>query len=544
MLHFLQTILDASTLSPHGYCLTWRPELIWLHVVSDTIIAIAYFSIPFALAIFVSKRPDVEFGWVFWAFAIFIMACGSTHVFSIWTLWIPDYGIEGGVKAITAIASIVTAIMLWPLLPKLLALPNPTQLREAYAALQIQTEERLKAEEMLRHSQKMDAIGQLTGGIAHDFNNLLTIIMGNLELAQRNLSAWAQGAEQKVSRVVDNAMSGARRAATLTQRLLAFSRRQPLDPKSTDVNKLILGVADFFRRTLGENINLEIVNSAGLWHVEVDPSALESAILNIVVNARDAMADGSGKLTIETSNAYLDENYCRRHTEVRPGQYVLIAITDTGCGMPPEVLQRAFEPFFTTKVAGHGTGLGLSQVYGFVKQSAGHVMIYSEVTEGTTVKIYLPRLTRSSMPSTEQAAEEIFGGHGGEAIFVVEDDPDVRSYVVEILKELQYDVFAAPDAGSALELLESTNTQIDLLLTDVILPGQNGRELANEIKKRQPGSKVLFMTGYSRNAIVHQGRLDVGVDLIQKPLTQLALASKIRELLDEKKRAVPASNSF
>jgi len=544
MLHFLQTILDASTLSPHGYCLTWRPELIWLHVVSDTIIAIAYFSIPFALAIFVSKRPDVEFGWVFWAFAIFIMACGSTHVFSIWTLWIPDYGIEGGVKAITAIASIVTAIMLWPLLPKLLALPNPTQLREAYAALQIQTEERLKAEEMLRHSQKMDAIGQLTGGVAHDFNNLLTIIMGNLELAQRNLSAWVQGSERKVSRVVDNAMSGARRAATLTQRLLAFSRRQPLDPKSTDVNKLILGVADFFRRTLGENINLEIVNSAGLWHVEVDPSALESAILNIVVNARDAMADGSGKLTIETSNAYLDENYCRRHTEVRPGQYVLIAITDTGCGMPPEVLQRAFEPFFTTKVAGHGTGLGLSQVYGFVKQSAGHVMIYSEVTEGTTVKIYLPRLTRSSMPSTEQAAEEIFGGHGGEAIFVVEDDPDVRSYVVEILKELQYDVFAAPDAGSALELLESTNTQIDLLLTDVILPGQNGRELANEIKKRQPGSKVLFMTGYSRNAIVHQGRLDVGVDLIQKPLTQLALASKIRELLDEKKRAVPASNSF
>jgi len=267
MLHFFQTILDASTLSPHGYCLTWRPELIWLHVVSDAIIAVAYFSIPFALAIFVSKRPDVEFGWVFWAFATFIMACGTTHVFSIWTLWIPDYGIEGGVKAITAIASIVTAIMLWPLLPKLLALPNPAQLREAYAALQIQTEERLKAEEMLQHSQKMDAIGQLTGGVAHDFNNLLTIIMGNLELAQRNLSAWAQGAEQKVSRVVDNAMSGARRGATLSQRLLAFSRRQPLDPKPTDVNKLILGVADFFRRTLGENSisKSSIAPAFGMW---------------------------------------------------------------------------------------------------------------------------------------------------------------------------------------------------------------------------------------------------------------------------------------
>jgi len=267
--------------------------------------------------------------------------------------------------------------------------------------------------------------------------------------------------------------------------------------------------------------------------VEVDPSELESAILNTVVNARDAMADGGGKLTIETSNAYLDENYCRHHAEVRPGQYVLIAITDTGCGMPPEVLQHAFEPFFTTKVSGHGTGLGLSQVYGFVKQSAGHVTLYSEVGEGTTVKIYVPRLTRS-MPSTERAAEEIVGGHGGETILVVEDDPDVRSYVVEVLKELQYDALAAPDAGSALQLLDSTNIQIDLLLTDVILPGQNGRELAIEIKKRQPGAKVLFMTGYSRNAIVHQGRLDVGVDLIQKPLTQPALASKIRELLDGK----------
>ncbi len=533
MLNFLQSLLESSTLSPHGYCLTWRPELIWLHVFSDSIIAIAYFSIPFALAIFVSKRPDVEFGWVFWAFAIFIMACGTTHVFSIWTLWIPDYGIEGGVKAITAIASIVTAVMLWPLLPKLLALPSPTQLREAYAALQFQTEERRKVEEMLRQSQKMDAIGQLTGSVAHDFNNLLTIIMGNLELAQHKLGTLAQGAEQQVRRVVDNAMNGARRAAILTQRLLAFSRRQPLDPKPTDVNKLILGISDFFRRSLGENINLEIVNSADLWHVEIDPSALESAILNIVVNARDAMTDGGGKLTIETSNAYLDEDYCRGHTEIRPGQYVLIAVSDSGHGMAPEVLERAFEPFFTTKNAGQGTGLGLSQVYGFVKQSGGHVTIYSQPAEGTTVKIYLPRLSHR-LPSSEQVSEGIAGMHGGETILVVEDDPDVQSYVVEILKELHYDVLAALDASSALQLLESTNARIDLLLTDVILPGLNGRQLAEEIKKRQPATKVLFMTGYSRNAIVHQGRLDSGVDLIQKPLTQLALATKIRDLLDRK----------
>ena len=534
MFSYLQNLLDASTLSPHGYCLLWRPELIYLHVVSDAIITIAYYSIPFALGIFVSKRPDVAFGWVFWAFAIFIMACGTTHLFAIWTLWVPDYAIEGGVKAVTAIASIVTAVMLWPLLPKVLALPSPGQLRAAYAALQVETDERRKAEDMLRQSQKMDAIGQLTGGVAHDFNNLLTIIMGNLEIAQRNLGDWTTGAEDRIRRVVGSAMVGAERAATLTQRLLAFSRRQPLDPKPHDVNGLVVGMSDFFRRTLGENIRLEIVNRAGLWQVEVDSSALESAILNIVVNARDAMADSGGKLTIEISNAYLDENYCRLHSEVQPGQYVLIAVTDTGCGMPREVLERVFEPFFTTKYAGQGTGLGLSQVYGFVKQSGGHITISSEVGEGTTVKIYLPRLARD-LPSSEPHAEGIVGGHGGETILVVEDNPDVRSYVTEIMNELNYNVLAAPDAGSALHLLEATSARIDLLLTDVVLPGLNGRQLAEEIKKRQPAAKVLFMTGYSRDAIVHQGRLDPGVDLIQKPLTRLALSSKIRDLLDAPK---------
>lgn len=531
MLQYLQNLLDSSSLSPHGYCLVWRPELIWLHVGSDAIISIAYYSIPFALAIFVSKRRDVEFGWVFWAFAIFIMACGTTHVFAIWTLWVPDYAIEGGVKVITAVASIVTAVMLWPLLPKALALPSPTQLREAYAALQVQTEERRKAEEMFRQSQKMDAIGQLTGGVAHDFNNLLTIIIGNLELAQLRLNSWTQGAEEQVRRVVGNAMTGAQRAATLTQRLLAFSRRQPLDPKPLDVDKLVAGLSDFFRRTLGEKIKLEFASGAGLRQVEADPGQLESAILNIVLNARDAMADAGGTLTIETSNEYLDDNYCRRHSEVRPGQYVMIAITDSGSGMPPEVLERAFEPFFTTKVAGQGTGLGLSQVYGFVKQSGGHVSIYSEVGEGTTVKIYLPCLIED-VPTPDAIASNVVAEHRGERILVVEDDPDVRSYVTEILEELHYDVVSAPDAGSALQLLDTKKVQIDLLLTDVILPGMNGRELADEVKKRQPAVKTLFMTGYSRNAIVHQGRLDSGVDLIQKPLTRSALERKIRDLLD------------
>ena len=298
-----------------------------------------------------------------------------------------------------AAASIITAIMLWPLLPKVLALPSPAQLRHAHAELENQTAQRLEAEERLRQSHKLEAVGQLTGGVAHDFNNLLTIIIGNLEIAQQNLNSWSKDAEDYVRRAIANAMGGARRATALTQRLLAFARRQPLAPTPINVNSLVLSLSEFIRRTLGEDIELEVVGSGGLWHVEADQPELESAILNVVVNARDAMPNG-GKLSVETSNAFLDETYCRDHQDVRSGQYVLIAVTDTGKGMDKETLNRAFEPFFTTKEAGQGTGLGLSQVYGFVKQSSGHVKIYSEPGEGTTVKVYLPRLLRD----TPQAA--------------------------------------------------------------------------------------------------------------------------------------------
>jgi signal transduction histidine kinase len=523
---FLQSLLESSTLAPHGICLLWRPELIWLNVFSDAIIALSYFSIPFALAIFVSKRSDVEFGWVFWAFAIFITACGLTHVMAIWTLWVPDYGIEGLVKAVTAAASITTAIMLWPLLPKVLALPSPAQLRRAQEELQQQTAHRLEAEERLRQSQKLEAVGQLTGGVAHDFNNLLTVIIGNLEIAQQNLSSWSKDAEEYVRRAIGNAMGGARRATALTQRLLAFARRQPLAPTPINVNALVQGMSDFIRRALGEDIELEVVGSAGIWQIEADQGELEAAVLNLVVNARDAMPRG-GKLSIETSNAFLDETYCRDHMDIRPGQYVLIAVTDTGSGMDRETLNRAFEPFFTTKEAGQGTGLGLSQVYGFVRQSNGHVKIYSEPGEGTTVKIYLPRLMRDAAPAEPQIVE-IPGGHSGETILVVEDDSDVRAYVVEVLRQLHYRVLEAKDGPSALAL----TGRIDLLLTDVVLPGMNGRQLSDTMKGRQAGLKVLFMTGYSRNAIVHQGRLDPGVELIQKPLSQASLAAKVRAVLD------------
>jgi signal transduction histidine kinase len=297
----------------------WRPELIWLNVISDAIIALSYFSIPFALALFVSKRSDVEFGWVFWAFAIFITACGMTHVMSIWTLWVPDYGIEGLVKAATAAASIITAIMLWPLLPKALALPSPSQLRRAQQELETQIVHRLEAEERLRQSQKLEAVGQLTGGVAHDFNNLLTVIIGNLEIAQQNLSSWSREAEEYVRRAIANAMGGAQRATALTQRLLAFARRQPLAPKPINVNGLVQGLSEFIRRTLGEEVDLEVVGSAGLWQVEADQGELEAAILNLVVNARDAMPEG-GKLSIETSNAFLDEAYCRDQMDIKAGQ--------------------------------------------------------------------------------------------------------------------------------------------------------------------------------------------------------------------------------
>lgn len=533
----LKNFLDSSMFAPHGICLLWDPGLIWLHVGSDALIAAAYFSIPIALTIFVWKRRDVEFGWIFWAFALFIMACGLTHVMSIYTLWIPAYGAEGILKAVTAIASVVTAAILWPLLPKLLAIPSPAQLRETELALIEEGRHRREAEDMLRHTQKMEAIGHLTGGVAHDFNNLLTIIIGNLEIAEHSIATWTDSSRDRLRRVIASAAGGAQRAVVLTQRLLAFARKQPLDPKTINVNGLLHGMSDFFQRTLSENIDLEIVGGAGLWQVEVDPSQMEAAILNLVVNARDAMAGQDhlkiGKLTIETSNAFIDEIYALQHSDVVIGQYVLISVTDTGPGMPKDVQERAFDPFFTTKEPGQGTGLGLSQVYGFVKQSGGHVKIYSEVGEGTTIKVYLPRSRQHTERSTE-IERRVVGSKGNETVMVVEDDPDVRSYLVETLEGLNYQVREAGNADAALADFAADPEPFDLLLTDIVMPGMNGRLLADEMQKRLPKLKVLFMTGYSRNAIVHQGRLDPGVSLLQKPITQAALGDKVREMLDKR----------
>jgi PAS domain S-box-containing protein len=396
-------------------------------------------------------------------------------------------------------------------------------------------ERRLAAEDALRQAQKMEAIGQLTGGIAHDFNNLLTLIIGGIDNIARLAADLPNGpVVARIQRSGAMAVQAAERAATLTVRLLAFSRRQPLDPRPVEPARLVTGVADLLQRTLGETISLETIAGAGLWRTLVDPNELENALVNLAVNARDAMPDG-GQLTIETTNAYLDDQYVANIAEpVQAGQYVLVAVSDTGVGMPPETIERVFEPFFTTKEVGKGTGLGLSQVYGFVRQTGGHIRIYSEVGEGTTVKIYLPRFTDDRVATAEVSGHTPAAVPGeGETILVVEDNEDLRAYSAEVLEELGYRVLQAREGQEALRLLAQEAGVIDLLFTDVVLPrGLDGRRLADLAIHQQPALKVLFTTGYTHNSIVHNGRLDRGVELIVKPFTAQALSAKVRALLD------------
>ncbi|HLY06592.1 MAG TPA: ATP-binding protein [Rhizomicrobium sp.] len=409
------------------------------------------------------------------------------------------------------------------------------ELSSANAELRVQIEEREKAEAALRQSQKMEAIGQLTGGVAHDFNNLLQIITGSLGSLRRRSAKWSLPPDitGDFDRFLDGAEEGARRAAALTRQLLAFSRRQPLQPETVDVNRLVARMTSLLTRTLGETIAIETVLASGLWRVLTDPNQLESAILNLAVNARDAMPKG-GKLTIETANAHLDEGYVEPYEQLSAGQYVMIAVTDSGTGMDSSTVAQAFEPFFTTKAGGHGTGLGLSQVYGFIKQSGGHTKIYSEPGQGTTIKMYLPRtlIERASAYDHAAAPETHAAAAGGETILVVEDEEKVRAASVEMLEELGYRVLEASDGPSALRLLDE-KPAVDLLFTDVVLPsGMNGRQLADKIRREMPAVKVLYTTGYARNAIVHHGRLDPGVELITKPFGHAELAAKIRAVLE------------
>jgi signal transduction histidine kinase len=393
-------------------------------------------------------------------------------------------------------------------------------------------EQREHVEAALRQAQKMEVIGQLTGGVAHDFNNLLQVILGNLERLSLGRGAAGGSVEPDFRRYVDAAIRGAERAATLTQRLLAFSRRQPLAPKPLDVNQLVTGMSDLLARTLGETVVLRTVLPEGIWRTLADENQLENAVLNLAVNARDAMPQG-GRLTIATANAHLDAPPTRDAGEVNAGDYVAITVTDTGTGMTPEVLAKAFEPFFTTKDIGQGTGLGLSQVYGFVRQSGGDVTITSASGQGTTVALYLPRIEGlESVTEHPPPRQRIPGGSRSELILVVEDEKDVRAFTTETLRELGYGVVEAPDGRAALSMLDS-DAGIRMLFTDIGLPGGvNGRELAEEALRRRPHLRVLFTTGYERNAIVHHGRLDPGVALIGKPFTYAGLALKVREVLD------------
>jgi len=409
-----------------------------------------------------------------------------------------------------------------------LAAARTAELATTNLLLKQEMEDRLKAEAQLRQAQKMEAVGQLTGGIAHDFNNLLTVIIGNLEAAERRVSPNAV----EIRRFLDYGRQGALRAATLTQRLLAFSRRQPLDPRPTDVNRLVTGMSHMLRSALGERVMVETVLAGGLWRTEIDHNQLENAILNLAVNARDAMPDG-GKLTIETANAYLDEAYCADLEDLLPGQYVAAFVSDTGTGMTEEVRARAFEPFFTTKGPRDGTGLGLSQVYGFVKQSGGHVMIYSERGEGTTVKLYLPRLEETA-PAENAPARPQRGAHARPAsILVVEDDAQLRALTTATLRDAGHHVAEAADAAAALVLLDQGETP-DLLFTDIRLgEGMDGRALAEEVKRRLANIRVLFTTAYARNALVHHGRLGPRAQLLTKPFSQGELVEKVKDVLEE-----------
>ncbi|SEP64926.1 PAS domain S-box-containing protein [Pseudomonas sp. NFACC02] len=406
-----------------------------------------------------------------------------------------------------------------------------TQLRRLNETLEQQVEERTSQlrhnEEVLRQSQKMEAVGQLTGGIAHDFNNMLTGIIGSLELLRRRL---ARGKTEDLDGLIDLGVTSANRAAALTHRLLAFSRRQSLDSKPVEMNELVNSMGELLHRSVNESIRLDMCLEPELWTAEADPNQLESALLNLVLNARDAMPNG-GMLMIETFNRQLDRTFTNAYENLLPGDYVVLSVTDTGCGMPENVISRAFDPFFTTKPIGQGTGLGLSMIYGFTKQSHGHVSIESQVGHGTTVQLFLPRFHGDKHEEETDIHSQAVEARAGETILIVEDDPAVRALVTQVLGELGYAWLEAGDAVGAVPILESTQ-RIDLMISDVGLPGMNGRQLADIGRQMRPDLKVLFITGYAENASVRAGFLDTGMQMITKPFAFDQLTAKVREMIE------------
>jgi signal transduction histidine kinase/ActR/RegA family two-component response regulator len=530
MWDYLDVLTRARELAPHGYCLLWQPELIWTHVIADALIAAAYFSIPIAIVRFVKGRKDVEFSWIFWLFALFILACGTTHLMAIWTLWNADYGWEALIKVVTAIASVGTAIVLWPLIPKALAIPSPLQLKEANAELgqrvrerdealsQLKLEilERERAEAALLQAQKMEAMGQLTGGIAHDFNNLLQAMSGTLDL----IAQKPENADQ-VRRWAERGMQAAARGARLTGQLLAFSRVQRLDLKAIEVDPLVDNLLDLLSRTLGSNVRVEIDLADRGAVVVADKTQLELALLNLSINARDAMPEG-GTLTIATRvNPQCDP-------ALFPEGCVEVSVSDTGEGMAEDVLERAFEPFFTTKGVGKGTGLGLSMVYGVAKQSGGEVRIDTAPGKGTTVRIMLRRAAAASPSITAQPATVTLSGSGVGTILVVDDDDDVRATTRGALEALGYETQEAVDGPTALERLKERRP--DLAIVDFAMPGMNGAELAREAKRLYPDLKLLFASGYADSDALAEA-LGSGALILRKPFQMSELSAAVTEEL-------------
>ena len=656
----------VSSYMEHGACFSWEPGLVWLHVVSDIVTGIAYYSIPAALFYFAYKRRDLPFHGVILLFGVFILSCGTTHFLAAYTVFVADYWIEGGVKAFTALISAVAAYYMIPLIPEAIAMPSLTlslkENRELNAQLEnkldelnaktrelveanrelnlserrfrvqfehapdaivvydvtrdvfvdananaerlfgcsredllasgperfyapsqpdglpvsesiakmigrtlagesmmferavhnaegkdllcevrlarlpftdrtlihasyIDITERKKLEEQLRQSQRMESVGRLAGGIAHDFNNLLTVVTGYSELLLGQLAG-----DSPLRKDLEEIKRAGERAASLTQQLLAFSRRQVLQPKVLVLNEVVSRMEKMLRRLIGENVELRSNPGAELWSVKADPGQVEQVLVNLVVNARDAMP-GGGKLVIETGNAILDEEYSRGHLPVQPGHYVMLAVSDTGVGMDEKTMSRIFEPFFTTKESGKGTGLGLSTVYGIVKQSGGYIWAYSEPGKGSTFKVYFPR-TEDRAEDQPKATPPVEDLRGGNTVLVVEDEESIRKFACAVLGGYGYRVLEARDGEDALRVAGEHEVEIGLLLTDVIMPGMGGRELYDRISEQRPAIKVLFMSGYTDDAIVHHGVLDAGTSFLQKPFSAISLARKVKEVLE------------
>ncbi len=555
--------LFSSDFMPHRACFLDDSAVVWLHVTSDSLIALAYYLIPVLLFRFATRRRDISFQWIFLAFGLFILACGTTHVLAALTVFNPVYRLEGVVKAITAAASLATFFLLTAMMPTLVALPSPSQLSRANQALAAEVAERRRAEDSVRkindelehrvasrtaslehaladlrsemerrreveqqlvQAQKMEAVGKLAGGIAHDFNNLLTIIIGYTDVLHQQVKADPVGAgcAQEVRRAAE-------RASALTNQLLAFSRRQVTQPRVVNINEGLQNLEKMLRRIIGEDVELQMRLAADLLPVKVDPAQMDQVIMNLAVNARDAMPDG-GRLTVETANMRLHDEYAATHPGITPGQYVMVAVSDTGTGMDAATKARIFEPFFTTKEQGKGTGLGLSIVYGIVTQHGGRIVVDSEPGRGTVFRLYLPVAAWTQQaPDVETAPTR--RAPPTETVLLVEDDEQLRRLARLMLARHGYRVLETSSPGAALNLIREQHGAIDLLLTDMIMPHMSGLDLAAQIRAHYPRIKVLFMSGYTETGVARQGMLTAGMPLLRKPFTAAELDNKIREVL-------------